>query len=83
MDMNLKYEDGAARVTLSRRNLEHLLWALDHVDGDEVFLHRMTDHGMLYVFAEEDARHYGDRQSGPGFTTFGKPDNKVVLGFES
>jgi hypothetical protein len=93
--MDIAYAEGAARVTLSRRNLEHLLNALDAFGVAETpFLRRMTDNGLLYIFAEEDQEHYGEREPGPGFDFLGKSeevprvvgvdeDGAVKLGFES
>jgi hypothetical protein len=64
--MDIKYTDGAARVFLSRRNLEQLLVALT-ADPETAYLFRMTGEGMLYIFAEENKDHYSDRAPGPGF----------------
>lgn len=72
--MNIASIDGAVSITMSRRNLEHLLAALDMAESPvKPVLHRMTDKGMLYVFAEENEDHYIDREAGPGFDPFFLP----------
>lgn len=66
--MNIERNDSrAVVVTLSRRNLEHLLQALDmHVGAPN--LHRLTQGDIkLVVRAKENSEHYGDRTPGPGF----------------
>lgn len=54
------------RVQLSRRNLTQLIEMLDRKVGNST-LKRLTETGVpLYVTAEEDDEHYGDRKPGPG-----------------
>ena len=47
-------------IVLSRRNLMSLLHMLDNRDK----VRPTIVHGQLYVEAEEDDVHYGDRQAG-------------------
>lgn len=62
--MNLQKTDTAIRVTLSRRNLEHLLRLLDN--GAGMTLNRMTPEGLLIIEPEENDAHYKGRTPGPG-----------------
>ena len=75
--MNVSLNDGPVVVTLSRRNVEQLLAALDGFREDpesglEPYLVRWCSTGndrdgiLLQVIAQEDAVHYGDREPGPG-----------------
>jgi hypothetical protein len=78
--MDVKFDNAATRVTLSRRNLEQLLKALTQLGPEVAYLYRMTDNGMLYVFAEENDVHYGVREAGPGFDGFlDAPTTEEVL----
>lgn len=63
--MNVERGEGIVSVTLSRRNLTQILEALDR--GFTTGIRRRCEDGTaLYVRAEEDAVHYGERQPGPG-----------------
>lgn len=67
--MDIKHRnEGSVGVELSRRNLEHLLAALDEKEpGERAYLVRDTDQGVLWVYVAENDEHYDDRKSGPGF----------------
>jgi hypothetical protein len=55
-------------VTLSRRNLLHLLAVLDDPGVLNKSLVRRTEDGVhLTVVAEQDHIHYDERQPGPGY----------------
>ncbi len=56
-------------ISLSRRNLTHLIAALDYMGGThEPTLHRLTEGNVhLLIVAQEDEDHYGDRKRGQGF----------------
>lgn len=61
-------------VTLSRKNLEQLLAALDLFEESDAFyallpfLMRTCENGVrLTVLAQSDAEHYERREAGPGF----------------
>lgn len=69
-------ENGVERVvnvTLSERNLKHLLGALEFFEGPlggshEPFLQRRCEDGtFLTVTAQTDSEHYERREPGPGF----------------
>lgn len=66
--MDLRLDDGAVDVVLSHRNLTHLLRGLDQFGWAQ--LARMTDQGILRVFAQEDEDHYEGRVAGPGMKPF-------------
>lgn len=63
--MNVKVDDyGTIRVTLSRRNLQTLLYKLD-VPESRCTIVRATEGGhYLEVKAEENDVHYGERTPG-------------------
>jgi hypothetical protein len=71
--MDIVSADGAMVVSLSRRNLEHLLAGLDLAEqegsGDPV-LHRACAKGVLVVVAQENDRHYDGRVAGPGLEPY-------------
>ncbi len=71
--MNVNLLEGGVYVTLSRRNLEHLLAALDRGADLKVAptLHRMTLQGFLHVTVEENDDHY-----------LGRPEGSAGLGLE-
>lgn len=62
--MNLEKTDTVTRVTLSRRNIEHLIRLLDNGAGST--LNRMTPEGFLVVEPQENDAHYNGREPGPG-----------------
>lgn len=62
--MNVTLSPGLVRVTLSRRNLKSLLAKLDKPSMRT--LCRRCENGVgLIVVAEDDDRHYLDRDPGP------------------
>lgn len=66
--MDVRYDDGAARVELSERNIRDLVEQFDTFGLAE--LHRMTDNGYLQVLVVPDTQHYGEREPGPGGLAF-------------
>lgn len=65
--MNITTNGPIIHVTLSKRNLEHLLKAHELNVGVPT-LKRVTEDGTnLYVTVEADAEHYQDRDADPGF----------------
>lgn len=64
--MNVETSGQIVRVTLSRRNLEHLLQMLDHNVGSPSLKRRVENDTYLYVVAEENESHYLGREAGPG-----------------
>ena len=76
--------DTAVLVTLSERNLRDLLRQFDKFRAAD--LRRLTDEGFLVIQVEENDRHYGDREPGPGCFAATEPQHRRiidVLGFEA
>lgn len=65
--MNVRYDDGAAVVTLSERNLRDL--TAQFAERGDADLSRMTDNGWLIVLVESDEQHYQGRTPGRGSGT--------------
>lgn len=74
--MQITQQGGIVNVTLSRRNLEHLLGALDKLPAEGPYLQRLCEDGtFLIVTPEENDVHYervervetGTNMAGPGF----------------
>lgn len=68
--MNVVVNGRTMYVTLSRFNLVQLLAELDNPPRprhDPPTLYRVCKDGILFVAAEQDDVHYGDREPGPGF----------------
>ena len=72
--MDMKRIGSVVYVTLSRRNVEQLLTALDR--GYTQGICRTCGEERLYVRVEEDADHYGIvREAGPGLDdVLNRPD---------
>jgi len=60
MRIELDTSNDTLRVILSRRNLLALLTKLD-MPGSQRTIYKDS----VYVTAEDDVKHYGDRQPGP------------------
>ena len=83
MEMHLG-TDAAVLVKLSERNLRDLLRQFDEFQIAD--LRRLTDEGFLVIQVEENDRHYGDREPGPGCFAATEPQHRRitdVLGFEA
>ena len=70
--MNVNQNQNKVTVTLSERNLKHLLKALEVFEADAPglapFLVRVCENGTrLTVVAQPDDEHYERREPGPGF----------------
>jgi len=70
--VNVNQKQHEVTVTLSERNLKHLLKALTvfgvGAPGYEPFLERLCEDGtFLRVVAQNDDEHYERREPGPGF----------------
>lgn len=64
--MDISRNNHMIAVTLSRRNLEQLIKALNE-KGSDCGLVRVCENGdTVYVFAQEDKDHYKGREPGPG-----------------
>lgn len=61
--MNVEVKGELIKVTMSRRNLQTLLFKLDEPSSKRTLL-KQVDGGMLVVQAEEDADHYGYKHPG-------------------
>jgi hypothetical protein len=65
--MNVIHSTGHVWVTLSRRNLQQLLDALDKGYAPTIGIVRQCEDGtVLHVAGETDETHYAAREAGPG-----------------
>lgn len=61
-----EYSQGHDLLVLSRRNLEALLEKLDDPLSQRILMRNSEDgQRQIWVKAEEDDEHYGERQPGP------------------